>query len=510
MENIEKTILDRRIMERFQESPLFFIKTIWGLDPQPIREEYKEFVNACLESREFEKIQAKYFEKFVRGEHITWQQWLIVWAVEHGVNKISVVAGHGIGKDMICSLLIIWFLFCHYQAQVGATAPTSELLHDVLWKEIAVWMGKMPAEIQDLFEWQSGYIRVNEEAERWFARARTARKEAPEAIAGLHGDYVLILADEASGIPDEIYRSAEGSMTGPTVLVILIGNGTRNIGYFYDSHHEDKDEWQTFSFSSEDSPVVEEGYVERMVAKYGRESDEFKIRVLGGFPASEQMDDQGWVPLLADGQAHMSVNPIAFSPGRKVLAIDPSGEGDDLTTWVLRDNFFARVIASEAMSNSKEIAFKTLELAKEFKVEPTDIIIDNFGVGANVKAEVLLLDQKYNVKAMNWGEEAQDEDVYLNKRAECCFRAREWFMKGGMIYGEELKRDVLAYTYRNNLSGKRQIVMKPKLKKRLGRSPDRGDAFFMTFYNAVDLKTDKGFDSVIIKEEFNPYDVFSI
>ena len=499
-------------MEQFQDSPIFFIKSIWGLEPQPIREEYKEFVWACIEQGEPEKIQKRHFEKFVKGKHITWQQWLIVLAVERGMksgkNKISVVAGHGIGKDMICSLIIIWFLFCHYQAQVGATAPTSELLHDVLWKEISVWMSKMPKEIQSLFEWQSGYIRVTEEGEKWFARARTARKEAPEAIAGLHGEYVFILADEASGIPDEIFRSAEGSMTGPMILVMMIGNGIRNYGYFYDSHHDDKEHWTIFSFSSEDSPVVEDGYIERMEAKYGRESDEFNIRVSGGFPASEQMDDQGWVPLVTDEQIHMSGNSIAFSPGRKVLAIDPSGEGDDLTTWVLRDNFFARVIASEAMSNSKEIAFKTLELIKEFNVDPHDVIIDNFGVGANVKGEILLLDQRVNVRAMNWGEEARDEDVYLNKRAECCFRAREWFLKGGMIHGEELKRDIVSYTYRNNLSGKRQIINKPKLKKRLGRSPDRGDAFFMTFYEAIDLRNDKEKDSAISKEQFNPHDLF--
>ena len=109
-------------------------------------------------------------------------------------------------------------------------------------------MDKMPAELAGLFEWQSGYIRVRERAETWFARARTARKEAPEAIAGLHGEWVMIVGDESSGIPDEIFRSAEGSMTGPNILVLLIGNGTRNEGYFYDVpeadwHYKRDAEW---------------------------------------------------------------------------------------------------------------------------------------------------------------------------------------------------------------------------------------------------------------------------
>jgi len=269
---------------------------------------------------------------------------LIVLAVERamitGKNKISIVAGHGIGKDMIVSLLVIWYLFCHLDAQVGATAPTSELLHDVLWKEISIWMQKMPGQLKELFEWQTGYIRVKERPETWWARARTARKEAPEAIAGMHGNFVFIISDEASGVPDEIYRSAEGSMTGPSVLVILIGNGIRAEGYFYDTHHSDKANWETFSFSSEDSPVVEDGYIERMEAKYGRESDEFKIRVAGGFPRSESMDEGGWMPLLAEGQVTLST-PQGWI-GKKVMAVDPSGEGDDMTVWVVRDNFQAR------------------------------------------------------------------------------------------------------------------------------------------------------------------------
>ena len=457
-----------------------------------MKEEYKDLVDIYIKNGQWDKVKKEHFNKFTKGKNITWQQWLILSAVErsmvYGKNKISVVAGHGIGKSSSLSWLIIWYLFCHYDAQIGATAPTSEQIHDVLWKEVALWMGKMPQQLQELFEWQTGYIRVKERPETWFARARTARKESPEAMAGLHAEHVMIIADEAPGIPDEIYRSAEGSMTGPNVLVLLIGNGTRNIGYFYDTHHDDQANWQTFSFSSEDSPIVEDGYIERMSAKYGRESDEFKIRVLGGFPSSEQMDDAGWIPLIIEEQVTMLPESTRFSGGKRVMAVDPSGEGDDTTRWVIRDNFHARVVATEVTSNEKTVAMKTVDLIKEFEIDPEDVIIDNFGIGSNVKAEILLLDHRMNVTAMNWGEDADDPDVYLNKRAECCFRAREWFIRGGGIVGDELRRDLLAYPYRNTLSGKKQILEKPKLKKRLGRSPDRGDAFFMTFYRDMDLK----------------------
>lgn len=490
-------------MRRFQRSPIYFILKIWGLSPQPVKDEHREFVEICVRGGRWTDIKKEHFDKFEKGRNITWQQWLILLAVErakiYGKNKISVVAGHGIGKSSTLSWLIIWYLFCHLDAQIGATAPTSEQIHDVLWKEVALWMGKMPNQLQELFEWQTGYIRVKERADTWFARARTARKEAPEAMAGLHGEHVLIIADEAPGIPDEIYRSAEGSMTGPNVLVLLIGNGTRNLGYFYDTHHDDKANWQTFQFSSEDSPIVEEGYIDRMESKYGRDSDEFKIRVMGGFPSSEQMDDQGWIPLLVEAMITMVPEETRFSNSRRVMGVDPSGEGDDTTRWVIRDNYHARVVATENTSNEKTIAMKTLNLIKEFEIQPEDVIIDAFGVGKNVKAEVLLLDHTMNVTAINTGDEADDSDVYINKRAECCFRAREWFISGGGLVGDELRRDILAFPYRNNMAGKKQIMDKPKIKKRLGRSPDRGDAFFMTFYNDVNLLRSGMVSPVIIQ-----------
>ncbi len=474
---------------------------MWKLTPQAVKKEHKEIVDIYIKNGQLHKVEKEHFETFNKGLEITWQQWLILKAVEnaliYGKNRISIVSGHGIGKSSCLSILIIWYLFCHYDAQIGATAPTSEQLHDVLWKEVMLWLGKMPKEIGGMFDWQGGYIRVKERPETWFARARTARKEAPEAIAGLHGDYVMIIADEAAGVPDEIYRSAEGSMTGPNVITILIGNGTRNAGYFYETHTDDREkmDWERLSFNAEDSPIVTERQVQKWENKYGRNSDEFKIRVLGQFPASEQMDERGWIPLLVKGQIGTLIDGIPFV-GRKIMGVDPAGEGDDMTVWVMRDNYQTRVVATETTSNSKSIAMKTLELVKEFEMRADDVIIDNFGVGANVSAELLLLDHKMHVTAMNWGDDADDGDVYLNKRAECCFRARDWFVRGGSLIGDELKRDLLAYMYTNTLSGKRKIIDKPKLKKKLMRSPDRADALLMTFYADLDLKKINASDMV--------------
>jgi hypothetical protein len=112
-------------------------------------------------------------------------------------------------------------------AQVGCTAPTQTQMYDVLWKEIAVWIFRMPQWAQDMYEISADYVKMVEKPKTRWARARTARKESPEAIAGLHGDYVMIMVDEASGVPDEVYITAKGALTSANVLMLMISNPTR-------------------------------------------------------------------------------------------------------------------------------------------------------------------------------------------------------------------------------------------------------------------------------------------
>ncbi len=515
---IDDKILDR--VEKWQNSPIEFIEDVWGLVPQPIAEEWKDKVSSLIIDKNFKEINKEYFGEFVRGKNITWQQWIILLMVENAIKgeskrKISVVSGHGIGKDACLSWLIIWYLFCHQNAQVPTTAPTGELMHDVLWKEIKVWLDKMPPTLSDFFEWTTGHVRIKESPETWFARARTARKEAPEAIAGVHGDYVMIAVDEASGVAEEIYKSAEGSLTGENVLVILIGNGTRNEGYFYDTHHAYSYMWQIARFDSNDSPIVEEDFISGIVDKYGIDSDEYKIRVSGDFPSSEQMDEKGWIPLISEHQ----INQVSFDTqftGRIKLGIDPSGEGDDTTIWKGRDNFIEKTIAKENVSTSKTIAIKTVELIDHFQLNSFDVVIDNFGEGANVSKEVMSIRPKdgkvspYQTRGVNWGDDATDKDTYLNKRAECYFRLRNWLLKGGAVTDDSTKREIIGIKYRNNLQGRKQIMDKPNRKKILGKSPDRADALALTFYDEEEIAGDNYYvEQAQVDGKFDKFGLFN-
>lgn len=471
-------------LKEWRTSPISFIRDMWKLVPQPL---------ICAETAEGHEHGVKCFGEFEKGKHLTWQQWMILLAVEKAikgekVKRISVASGHGVGKSSTFAMLIHWFLFTRKDAQIGCTSPSVSQLFDVLWKEIKVWQMKLPEKVADLFEWQSSYYRVKESPETWFARARTGRKENPEALSGLHGSHVMLLADEGSAVPDEIYRSAEGSLTNKDTLVVLISNPTRLEGYFYDTHHEDKKNWQILQLNSLDSPIVEPDFDERIKAKYGEDSPEYDFMVLGRFPKSEGMID-GWLPMFDEEDIKRQIPDVGPFMKPAYMGVDPSGLGKNKSVWVGRDAFKAKVLAKETKSSTVGLAEKTITLSQHYEVKPGDVKIDNFGIGANISQEIALGVQE-RVHAVNVGGKPKDER-FLNIRAEMFWNLREWLKKGGKLVRNDGWRQLLTIYYKRTLTGKIQVMSKEEMVRRGWESPDVADGAALTF-----VPSDVGHESV--------------
>ena len=87
-----------------------------------------------------------------------------------------------------------------------------------------------------------------------------------------------------------------------------------------------------------------------------------------------------------------------------------------------------------------------------------------------------------NVNEVGFGEGPADKDHYLNARAEMYFRAQAWFNGGGIIRDEKLAEELRVQRYQIIKEEKKKLVDKEIIKDLLGRSPDRSDAFALTFY----------------------------
>jgi hypothetical protein len=491
---------DLELYIQWQENPLKWVCDIFNLRPQQVKAEHKEKYDLAVSDRKFSEFKAGWFEPFIKGEEVTWQQIAILLAVGAAVQKkalprISVRSGHGIGKSTTLSWLLLWFLFCFKDSQIPCTAPTSDQMHDILWKEVQIWLSKMPKEVSSCYDWSNDYIRMFESPQTWFARARTARKEAPEALAGVHAEHVLYLVDEASGVPDEIFNTGEGALTGDNYIFVMISNPTRLLGYFFDSHHNDEDNWQTFNFNSEESPIVNEKFVYRIIDKHGINSDEYRIRVKGEFPAEDALDDGGYLPLLLEADIRETNDGGFTGPVR--MGIDPAGEGDDTTDWVIRDNYKAKRIASEKISNPKSIAQKTRTLMDAYHVDAQSIWVDNFGEGANVAQELAFVGIMVN--AVNVGDHVSKEEedydklngdkLFINLRAKAYWFVRHWLRTGAELVSHKVwKEQSTNIRYRTELSGRIKIMSKREMRREGIKSPNSMDALMLTFVDGEAIR----------------------
>lgn len=494
--------LDARIYLDMERSSLYWVRQIFGLVPQPLRREYKtrfEF-GLLLHGKAWDEfcttVRPSWFEEYQEGLHLTWQQSLALHGVDKALrgevsSRISIVSGHGIGKSMLLAIIILWFLFIHPDCQIACTSPGKEQMYDVLWKELKKWIDRMPKEIGDMYVWESSHVRMKESPETWFARAKTSSKENTEALAGVHADWVLIAVDEASGVEEPIFETMEGALTSGNILVFLISNGTRSLGYFYDTHHKDKERWQNYSFSSLDSPRVDQKYVSAIVAKYGSDSVQYEIRVLGAFPDEGIMDDKGYVQLFNEADMHFVRYEPGWKPVGRVLAgLDASGEGQDKTEWAIRDRLRAAIVAEEDKSNPAGMALKSITICDKYGIDPRDLVIDAFGKGADVSMEIALATSKekrpWRVSPINTGEPCEDEyerEMYINVRAMLFHKFMLWCRAGGeLVESERLKDELLSIRFRRTTNGRIQIMDKVQMKKLGFSSPDKADALSMTFY----------------------------
>lgn len=459
----------------------------------PMRREFKadeDLAGAMLYSPEvfvrkvFGFVPERDNAKFIKGKHISAQQQDILLAVEKAMigeapRKISVKSGNGIGKSSVASWIILWFLFAFKNSQVAVTAPSSSQIFDVLWKECMKWISMMPEPVKMKYDWNTTHIRMAENPFVWFARAATGKKESPEALAGLHSEHVLLVGDEASGIPNEIFEIAEGSLTEKNTLVILPSNPTRLTGYFYETFNKDKARWQNLSFSSLESPLVNaKEFAEGFEAKYGLDSDEYRIHVLGEFPQADAVDDAGYISLFDTEDLSFCADTGRFIDPK--LGIDPAGEGENNAVWVIRDKFRAKIVAKEMVSTPRSGALKTSTLMGHYNIKPGRTSVDDFGPGAKMIQE-LSESGVGRVRAVNVGMPPDDRTRYINRRAENYMRAKTWLKQGGELVKGEGWDQLLDIKYRRALSGKVQIKGKREMRKDGVDDLGVADAFMLTF-----------------------------
>lgn len=429
----------KEFLDRYGNDPVRFVKEMLGLTPDP------------------------------------WQAQVMT-DVALGVRKISIRSGHGVGKSAVLSWLAVWFLLCRYRAKVVMTAPSSPQLFDALFAETRTWVSNLPDFLKTLLVVTSDRIALKAAPDEVFLSARTSRADTPEAMQGVHSDFVLLLADEASGIPEEVFNAASGSMSGHNCTTILTGNPTRTTGFFFETHNRLKDQWKTYHVSSFESPRVSKEFIEEVKIKSGEDSNEYRIRVLGDFPTT---DDNTIISReIAESAVFrdVSVNPQApivwgldvarFGSDRSVLTVRQANIVSDIQIWRNLDlmQLCGAVVAQFEASNPK----------------PTQILVDSIGLGAGVVDR--LRELGLPVLGVNVSESPAIGN-YRNLRAELWYRLKDWLQKRDckLPKNEDLISELCSVRYTFSSTGKAQVESKDEMRKRGLRSPDLADSLVLTF-----------------------------
>jgi hypothetical protein len=110
---------------------------------------------------------------------------------------------------------------------------------------------------------------------------------------------------------------------------------------------------------------------------------------------------------------------------------------------------------------------------------PEAINVDSTGHGAWAPDAVRAA-TNISVRAVNFSERSEDPR-YQNMRTELYGRADEYFRSGGVIPNDgELMEELAASTFHYSRQNKMQMDLKEEIKARIGRSPDKSDAFCLS------------------------------
>jgi phage terminase large subunit len=432
-------------VERYQNNPVLFVDEVLGATP--------------------DKWQIKFLQAIAKGN-----------------RKISVRSGHGVGKSTASAWAMLWYFMTRTPVKVVVTAPTSAQLFDAMFAELKRWVMQMPQPLQDLLTVKQDRIVFNAAPDEMFISARTSRAEQPEALQGIHSENVMLVADEASGVPEQVFEAAAGSMSGHNAVTLLLGNPTRSSGFFYDTHNRLGNEWVTFRVSCEDSPRVSGDYISEMMSRYGEESNAFRIRVLGDFPRS---DDDTIIPMeLIEGAKQRDVQTSQSAP--MLWGLDVARFGSDSSSLTKRKGNV--VIEPPRVWRNLDLMQLTGAVVAEYEAQkpedkPDQILVDSIGLGAGVVDRLRELGLPAEGVNVSESPSFSPNQTYANLKAELWYKAKAWFERRDCRIPDDsrLISELATVRYTFTSSGKTKVESKEDIKKRGLKSPDCADSLILTF-----------------------------
>ena len=449
---------------------------------------------------------AKYAEEPVKFavEVLNLTMWQAMELIFDGIlkfKKVAVRSGHKVSKSTTAAVIALWRCLCRENSRTVLSAPSSRQVKAIIWKELRKRHSDahLPG---DMFIDPGTGFRYRDSEVFGFST------DEAEKMAGISGEDLMFIIDEASGVAEAIYEAIEGNMAGGA-SILLISNPTQTSGTFYEAFTTKRHLWHTIHISSETTPNVIEGrtiipglatraWVEEKKADWGEDSPLFQVRVRGNFPDQAENSVIG-LGLIEAARARYDAAAATLS-GAFTLGVDVARYGDDTT--VLQPLFGHRPGPPKTFrkQDNVEVAGHVMEYVQQLRQShgypasagAVRVKVDDLGNGGGVtdhlkhsdRAKALGI-QVCPVKVSN----TATAEGYHKLRDQLWFAMRDWFKEGGQLHPDShLEGELVAPLYTFDTQGRAKVESKDEMKKRLGRSPDRADALALAIYEPPAFK----------------------
>lgn len=419
-------------------------------------------------------------------------------------KRVAVRSLHGIGKTTIEAWVVLWFATTRDPDdwKCPTTAGVWRQLKQYLWPEIHKWAKRL--------RWdrlgRGPFVRSVEllllELKLDGGNAFAVASDDPAKIEGVHADSVCYLYDEAKSIAAATFDASEGAFagagadTGQEAFALAMSTPGAPTGRFYDIHRRKPglEDWFVVHVTLQDAidaGRVSDEWARRMARQWGVDSAAYKNRVLGEFAAE---DEEGVIPLawveLAVERWHAWRDDPKASGVVTAQGVDVARFGTDKTVIALR----CGPVVARLNEYSRIDTTTTTQLVKDnlHRWPKATAIVDVIGIGAGVYDQLIEANRPAVPFNAAEGTDLMDSSGTLgfaNKRSAAWWGLRERLdpsQPGGSSVAlppdDELTGDLTTPRWRTTAGGKIQVESREDIRKRLGRSPDKGTAVVQSFW----------------------------
>ncbi|MBI3912530.1 MAG: hypothetical protein HY320_16545 [Armatimonadetes bacterium] len=413
-------------------------------------------------------------------------------------GRVTVRSAHGVGKTWVAACASLWFLYTRLPVAVLTTAPTHRQVREILWREIRRLHRQSRKRGRALpGKCLETALRVNEDC---FALGLST--DEADRFQGFHALHVLVVVDEAAGVPEEIYEAIDGVLTTDDARLLLIGNPTHAHGRFYQSHRQPG--WRKFVISALDCPnlqgvnlddlttdpdptprpgLVTARWVRERRAEWGEDSLLYQTRVLGNFPEQEEdaLIPLAWIEAaVTRGSRKLSERVAPGCEGLVEMGVDLARFGTCESVAYVRQGPDVVAAAYWRKEDLMQSTGRVAELIRRYR--PAWVKVDAVGVGAGVADRLHELGHT-GVLEVNGGRAASDPERFAWLRDELYFALRDRFRDGAISLPEDdrLVAQLAALRYSYTSRGQQRVESKDEMRERGLPSPDRADALALCF-----------------------------